>query len=63
VERECHVVSYQLEVFAIEEMLDIFLRPREQIIDADNIGALRQQAFAKVRAEEASTASNQNASL
>ena len=46
-----------------DELLDISLRPGEEIVDAKNVSALRQQSLAKVRTEEAGTTCNQNSVL
>ena len=59
VERKGHVVAEQLETLVIEQVLDIAPRTGEEIIGAKHIGAFRQQALAKMRAEEAGSAGHE----
>ena len=51
----------QLEALVIEQVLDVAAGAGEEIVDADDIGALGQQALAQMRAEEAGAAGDQNA--
>src|SRR5262249_47549483 len=59
IERKRHVVTHELEVVVIEQMLDIALRAGEEIIDANDVGAIREQTIAEVRAEETGASGNQ----
>ena len=60
VEREGHVVADQFETLVVQQMLDIAARAAEEIIDADDVGALRKQPLAKVRAEKTRPAGYQD---
>jgi hypothetical protein len=52
IEREGDVVPDDLEVFVIEQVLDIPTRAGEEIIDADDDRSIGKQAFAEMGAEE-----------
>jgi hypothetical protein len=49
-------------VFVIEQVLDIATRAGEEIVDADNDGAVAQQALAQVGTEKTGAAGNQTVS-
>jgi hypothetical protein len=53
----------QLEVLVIEQVLDVLSGAGEEIVDAEDIGALRQQPFAQMRPEKPGPARHQNAPL
>ena len=61
IEREGDVVADQFEVLVVKEMLDIAARAGEEIVDADNVRAVRQQALAEMRTEKAGAAGDQYA--
>lgn len=61
IERKRHVVAHELEVVVIEQVVDIAFRAGEEVVDANDVRAIREQAIAEVRAEEAGAASNQYA--
>ena len=46
----------QFEALVIKQVFDIAARAAEEIVDADDVGALTQQPFAQVRAQEARAA-------
>jgi hypothetical protein len=48
IDRERHVVADKFEMLVIEQVLDIGARSGEKIVEAQNVGALIEQAFAKV---------------
>lgn len=48
-----HIVADELEIRLAQQMADIRLGAREQIVEADDVGAVGHQALAKVRADEA----------
>ena len=50
----------QLEPRVADQMCDILLRAREEIVDADDIVALLDQPIAKMAAEKAGTSRNEN---
>ena len=52
-------MTHQLEVRVVEQMQDVFFGASEEIIQADDIVAVVQQALTEVRAEEASAAGDQ----
>ena len=45
-------MTYQLEVFAVEEMCNVAFGPCEEIVDADKFGPALQQMIAQMRAEK-----------
>ena len=49
--------------FSPMQMLDVAPRAGEEIVDADDFRALRQQAVAQMRAEEAGAAGHHDALL
>ena len=63
IDRERHVVADELEALVIEQMLDIAPGAGEEIVEADDFRALRQQALAQMRAEKTGATGHQNALL
>src|SRR5262249_28773555 len=59
IERKRNVMPDHFEVFMVEQVLDIATRTGEEVIDADDDRSIGKQAFAKMRAEETSTARHQ----
>ena len=59
VERERHVVTHQLEPLVVEQREDVFARAREEIVDAQHVVAVGQQALAEMRAQEAGAAGDE----
>ena len=53
----------QLEIFVVEEMLDILASAGEEIVQAKYVGALGNLSLAVLRAEEAGAAGHQNSLL
>jgi hypothetical protein len=58
VERERDIVTNQLKPMVIEQMIDVAPRAGEEVIDAYDDSAIRQQPLAEVRTEEASPPGN-----
>jgi hypothetical protein len=56
-----NVVADQFEVVTIQEMTDILLGAGEEIIQAEDIVRILQQAFAEVGTEKSGTAGDQDA--
>ena len=56
VEREGDVVAHQLEVRVVQQVDDVVLGAGEEVVDAQHVVAVGQQAVAQVRAEEAGAA-------
>src|SRR5215475_3270387 len=63
IERERNVMPDHFEVLMVEQVLDIATRTGEKVIDADDDRSIGKQAFAKMRAEETSTARHQYSPL
>ena len=61
VERKRHVVTHQLEIVVVEQVIDIAPRAGEIIVDAQHAGAALEQAVAKVRAEKSGAPGHQHA--
>ena len=61
VERERHVVAHQLEARVAQEVRDVALGPREEVVDAKDVVAALDEPFAKMRAEEAGAPGHQRA--
>ena len=61
IEREGHIVAHQLEVRVIEQMGDVVLDAGEEIVKADDVVTVVQQALAEMRAEEAGAAGDERA--
>src|SRR5262245_57681926 len=59
IERERNVMPDHFEVLMVEQVLDIATRTGEEVIEADDDRSIGKQAFAKMRAEETSTARHQ----
>jgi hypothetical protein len=51
----------QLEALVAEQMLDVAAGAAEEVVDADDVGALGQEPLAQMRAEEAGAAGDQDA--
>ncbi len=51
----------ELERVPVEQMIDVLARPREKIVDADDVVAPGKQPVAEMRPDEACTAGYQNA--
>jgi hypothetical protein len=60
IERERHVMPDKLEVLVIEQMLDVAAGAGEKIVEADDIGAVVEQALAQMRAQKACATGDQN---
>jgi hypothetical protein len=52
IDRECHVVADKLEALVINQMLYVASGAGEEVVEADDLRALSQQAFAEVRAQK-----------
>ena len=61
VEREGDVVAHQLEMRIAQQMRDVVLAAGEEVVDAQHVVAVAQQALAQMRAEEAGAAGHQHA--
>jgi hypothetical protein len=55
------IVSQKLESFTVKEMGDVISRAGEEVVETDNFMAVRDEALAKVRADEPCPASDENA--
>ena len=60
IERERHVMTHQLEVRIGQQMRDVVPGAGEEIVDAQHVMALVEQAFAQVRTEEPAPSGDQN---
>ena len=60
VQREGDVVAQEFKVRVVEQVGDVVLGAGEEVVDADDVVALGQQALAEVAAQEAGAAGNQN---
>ena len=60
IERKRNVVPNQFEARLREKMGDIRLLARKEIVNAKNVVSLVEQAFAKMRAQEACTTGSKN---
>ena len=58
IERKCHVVANDFKPMVVKHALDVAPCTSEIIIDADDIGALFDQALAEMRAEKSGPSSN-----
>jgi hypothetical protein len=59
IERKRDVVTLQFEVGVAVKMSYIPLRPREEVVDAEHLMSVPDQAIAQMRAEKARAAGNQ----
>lgn len=53
IQREAHVVANHLEVRMVQQGNDILARARVEIVDTDDLMALRQQSLAQMASNEA----------
>jgi hypothetical protein len=53
-------VSEQLESVVIKQVLDVGYRPREEVVDTENLIARLKQVFAQVRAEKSCASRDEN---
>ena len=53
-------MPHKFEIRVRKQMLDIRLSSGEEIIETDNLCAVRDQPFAKMRADKTRTACNKN---
>ena len=60
VEGEGNVMAQQLEVGMSDEMRDVVLGPRKEIVDADDVVTTGQETLAEVRPQEAGASGNQS---
>jgi len=61
IEREGHIVTHPLKVRVVEQMGDVVLGAGEEVVEADDIMTIVQQAVAEMRAEEAGAAGDERA--
>jgi hypothetical protein len=54
------IVPDQLKMMVVEQIRDILLAASEEIIETNNVVALREQSFTKMRANKPGTAGNKN---
>ena len=59
-ERLAHVVSQQLETAGFQQVADVLAPSGKEVVEADDIMALRQQTFAQMRADEAGSSRDQH---
>jgi hypothetical protein len=62
IERKRHIVAQQLETRVAEQMADVLLAAREEVVDADDIVPVGQEAITQVRAEKTGAAGDQHSS-
>ena len=62
-QRERHIVPHQLEIAVVVQVRDVARRSREEIVHAQHVAPGVQQAFAKMGAQEASTACHEHTTL
>ena len=62
IERKRHIVPHQFEARILQQMPDIATPPGEEVIDAQHFIAALKQPFAQMRADEAGTTGNEDAS-
>jgi hypothetical protein len=55
IERERHIVPHEFKSMVIKQMIDIPLGTGEEIVDTDDVPAIRDQAFTEMRTEKAGT--------
>jgi hypothetical protein len=60
VERKGYVMTQHLEPSISKQRLDVAMRPREIVVDAENLAFLVEQSSAQVRAQEARAARHKN---
>src|SRR5450759_126734 len=63
IDRKGYIVPDELEVFVVEQMLDVRACAGKKVVETNDVGALRQQAFAQVRPEKTGAACNKDTSL
>jgi hypothetical protein len=51
-QRKSHIVAHEFEARVCKKMLDIALRPREQVIDAKDFMSIRQQPVNQMGTEK-----------
>ena len=56
VDELAHVGPHQVEVVLTDEVRDVVRGPRDEVVEADHLVALRQEAFAEMRTEESGSA-------
>ena len=61
IERQRHIVTYQIEAVVIDHAIDIAARAGEIIVDADDVGPIFEQTLAKMRAEKTGASSHNHA--
>ncbi len=59
-QRERDVVTDELEPRIVVQMVDVPVGAREQLVDAQHLVALLEQAIAQVRAQEAGAAGDED---
>jgi len=60
VNRPGHVVKHEVKIPLAEKVPDIFLPPGDEIVEADDLVALRQEAVAKMGSQKARPAGDQS---
>ena len=61
IERKGHVVAHELEPWVAVQVVDVALRAGEQVVEADHLVPLIQQAVDQVRPDEPGTAGDEDA--
>ena len=59
-DRQRDVVADQLEVWTVQQVTDVRLLAGEEVVQAEDVVSLFDQALAEVRAEEPGPAGHQN---
>jgi hypothetical protein len=57
------IVPDQLKAMIVQQVRDILLAASEEIIETNNVVALREQSFTKMRANKPGTAGNKNSHI
>ena len=55
-----HIVPEQLKTLVVHQVIDVFARAAEEVVDAQHLVPLRQQAFTKMGAQKAGPSRYQN---
>jgi hypothetical protein len=61
IKRERYIVAHQLEARMADQVLDVALGAGEEVIDADDVVPLGNEAVTQVRTEEAGASGDQDA--
>ena len=60
IERKRYIVADEFKVAVVEQMLNVPLRSREEIVEAEDLRPLRQQSLAEMRTQESCSARDEH---